>query len=163
MSQAFRAFDFSLRLVVAALTIVLALVGGAQVFFRYVMESALYWTEEVSRYLMIWLVFIAAGIAVERGTHISVDILLQHLPLPRQWVERFNLLVTLIFALVLIWQGVVLSGRSMGQMAATLPIPMGIIYLAMPVSGLLIAVNTLRMLWRNVTNDDGEKRKREVA
>lgn len=51
-----------------------------QVFFRYVAGLAVSWTEEATRYLGIWMVFIGATAAVAQGSHIAVTVVLERLP-----------------------------------------------------------------------------------
>jgi C4-dicarboxylate transporter DctM subunit len=58
----------------------------AGVFFRYVLNSPLYWGEEAARLLLIWLSFIGAALAFERKAHISMDVLVRCLPAAAQEV-----------------------------------------------------------------------------
>ena len=51
-----------------------------QVFFRFVLQSPLRWTEELARYLMIWLVLLASSIAMRNRAHLQVDVLTSALP-----------------------------------------------------------------------------------
>jgi TRAP-type C4-dicarboxylate transport system permease small subunit len=51
----------------------LVVVVVASVLFRYVFLSPITWSEEVGRYVMIWMGFLAASIAVRRGLHVGVD------------------------------------------------------------------------------------------
>jgi len=62
--------------------IVVTLLGGSifalgviQVFFRYVVQSSLGWSEELSRYLFVWLIFIGSAVALPKGFHIAIDML----------------------------------------------------------------------------------------
>lgn len=48
---------------------------GAQVIWRYVLQSPLSWSEEVARLAMIWLTFIAAGFVSAKHQHIAVDLI----------------------------------------------------------------------------------------
>lgn len=50
------------------------------VFMRYVMDSGLYWSEEVATICFVWSVFLGAAAAYKRGKHIGVDILINKLP-----------------------------------------------------------------------------------
>ena len=57
--------EFIVVPLVAVMTAVIIL----QVFFRYVLKGSLPWSEELSRYLMIWVTFVGASIGVKRGAH----------------------------------------------------------------------------------------------
>lgn len=58
----------------------LVLILGAQVFFRYVLNTGLGWTEEVSRFAFVWFVYISASLAAQRGTHIRVTLFIRWFP-----------------------------------------------------------------------------------
>ena len=77
-----------------------------QVFFRYVLEQPLSWSEELARYAFVWLSFLGAAMALGKRLHFGVDYFVNKLP------SRFsaglevgtNLLI-LIFVLVVIVKG----------------------------------------------------------
>lgn len=143
-----QAFDVTLHAVIGILVLALATIGVLQVFFRYVIESSLAWTEELSRVLLIWLVLLAAAAEIKRGTHIAMRLVVERMT-PR-WataVERMNLLLIFCFAVILAIYGLELSERTMAQSATTLPLQMGQIYLALPLAGVIMAINALRVLW----------------
>ena len=130
-----------------ALVLVLTVIGFLQVLFRYVINSSLSWTAELSGYLLIWLVLLAAAAEVSRGGHIAMHIAIDHFPPALQlWVKRFSAMLILVFALIMMVYGLDLAQRTMTQEATTLPITMGEVYLAVPVAGLLIAINAIRLL-----------------
>lgn len=65
---AFRdAYDGSMRFLLAAAMLVTFAVMCAQIFFRYVLNDALIWAEEVCKYLLIWMSFLGVGLAYSRG------------------------------------------------------------------------------------------------
>lgn len=107
-----------------------------QVFSRYVMGSAIGWTEEAARYLFIWLIFLSIGIAFVEKKHISIDLLLDRLPNPLQ--KALQLFVLFFVALLLVFlliQGIDLieTMRKFQQKSATLQLPMWLVYAALPV------------------------------
>lgn len=58
----------------------IVLVGGLQVFCRYVLNASLSWSEELQRYGLIWMVFLALVAGYRRGSHIGMSLLLEKLP-----------------------------------------------------------------------------------
>ena len=86
------------------------------VFFRYVVQDALTWTEESARYLMIWMGFLGMGLAVREGGHVAVDLLVNALPpaLRRASLVAAQALVLAFLAAVVVagWQ---LVDRVSGQ------------------------------------------------
>jgi TRAP-type transport system small permease protein len=75
-----RAADRAIETLVIALFATIVLVGGLQVFCRYVVNASLSWSEELQRYGLIWIVFLALVIGYRRGAHIGMNILLEKLP-----------------------------------------------------------------------------------
>ncbi len=60
----------------AAITVIVC----AGVFWRYVLNDALAWGEETSKFLMVWMVFAASPIALARGSHAAIEVLPDVLP-----------------------------------------------------------------------------------
>ena len=118
-------------LVVATLVMVISIL--LQVFFRYAMNSPLYWSEEVARYAFVWLVFIGAAIASKRGAHIGVDYIVMHLPeLPKNILAIFVNLLVLFFISCVIYMSVGVIKSNMTQLSPAMRIPMGYIFMAIP-------------------------------
>jgi len=75
-----RAVESALFLIFLAFTIV----GGLQVFNRFVLGLPLSWSEEFQKFGHIWMVFLAIPVAYRRGAHIGMDIVYRLLPRPAQ-------------------------------------------------------------------------------
>lgn len=110
-----------------------------QVVLRYVFRAPIPWVEEASVFLMIWMTFIGAGVALRSGSHIAMTLLRDRLP---NWISRFLVvsshLVVLAFLLLLIWEGSFLVLLAEGQRSPALAIPMAWPYLTMPVGGVFM-------------------------
>ena len=84
-----------------------ALMGGmvvvilVQVFFRYVLNDALAWTEELSRFMMLWMVGLMAPTAFRHGGFVSIDTIRRFLP--HMLAVILNFLLLCISAVVLWW------------------------------------------------------------
>src|SRR5215217_5315414 len=62
------------ELLLASLVALTIAVTFLQVLFRYVLGSSLTWSEELSRYVFVWIIFIGVSVATRRGEHILVDV-----------------------------------------------------------------------------------------
>lgn len=86
----------------AAMVVLMSL----QVFYRYVLSDAIIWAEEVCRYLLVWMTFLFAGAAFQRGEMVTMELLIGMLP---GWAKRLFLvpayLVTVAFACSMVWYG----------------------------------------------------------
>ena len=89
--------------VIAALFAATIVVVTAQVVWRYAFNNSLVWTEELSRYLFVWMTFVGAALAVKESSHIRVSLLVDCLPARvRRWLAIGCLLLTAAFLAFLI-------------------------------------------------------------
>ena len=104
------------------------------VFTRYVMSNQASWSEEMARFLLIWIGILGAAYASGQRMHLSID-LLKNKP-----VKLIASLIILFAFGVLVLGGsrLVLLTAELGQRSPALGIPMSIIYAVVPISGLLI-------------------------
>lgn len=124
-----------------------------QVVTRQILNNPSAWSEELAKYLFIWLgLFGAALVFGERG-HVAVDLLVQRSPRKVQLVLMVLVqLAILAFALlVLVWGGIRVSNLAWDQNLTGLPVNVGWLYTALPISGALTVLYTLYHLVRIVT------------
>jgi len=113
-----------------------------QVVSRYVFQSPSSFTDELSRYMLIWVGMLGAAYVAGKNEHLAIDILLTKLKGKAQ--DRLMILIhlcVLIFALVVMVIGgsnLVYLTLVLEQKSATLQIPMGAIYSIIPISGFLV-------------------------
>ena len=118
----------------------------SQVVLRYGFGRPLTWAEEVSRYLFVWVVFVGAGVAARYRGHIALDFLVDRFPpRPRHVLAMVMSVLSLaMLLLVFVWYGWTLTLVSMRQESPATGVPVGYATLAIPVGGLLTALNTVR-------------------
>lgn len=130
-----------------------------QVFGRYVLDHSPSWSEELSRYLMVWLTMLGSAAVLRSGGHISVTTLTDSLP-PRALAVVLALrdLALVATSGVLAWWGIQFSELNEVQQSAAMEIPMSIPYAALPVGALLILMLILlsRLGGRPVQASAGE-------
>ena len=101
-----QAVDFVARLVSIFFVLCVLVFMTSQVFFRYVLNSSLQWSEEASIWAMIWMVFIGSVVVVRRWEHIYIPTAVKLLPIKiRSLVIIFTKILVLIFLCVLCWYG----------------------------------------------------------
>ena len=112
-----------------------------QVFARYMLGSPPSWTEELARYLQVWLVLLASPICLWKGMHLAVDYVSPRLPpIARRQVRSLIHLLVGLFGLLLAVFGFRLIPVAALQVSPALGISMIWPYLAIPTSGLLMTV-----------------------
>ncbi|KMY67653.1 hypothetical protein AAU61_07035 [Desulfocarbo indianensis] len=130
--------------VMVALGLVMTLVILVQVFFRYAVYMPVPWTEELARYLMVWMGMLGAVAALRQGSHIGVRVLVERLP-----SGAYDYAVPLVqaaeigFLLLLCWQGWDFMEMNLGQNSPAMEIPMIIPYTAIPLGCLMMSLNVL--------------------
>jgi C4-dicarboxylate transporter, DctQ subunit len=114
------------------------------VVLRYAFHEAIFWVEEVLRYLFVWITFIGAATCVRQKAHISLDTVILILPVRFQapFLRFGNLVViALSFNLTVYSTNFVLETEAGGQVSSTMgTFPMYIIYSCLPIGFFLIGV-----------------------
>jgi TRAP-type C4-dicarboxylate transport system permease small subunit len=93
------------------------------------------WTEELSRFLFIWMVMLGAMIGVREGTHFEVDVWPELRPKPAALLRIVSHVFVLVFALVFVWWGIEFVRFGWSQNSELAELPMAFIFMAWPVSG----------------------------
>jgi TRAP-type C4-dicarboxylate transport system permease small subunit len=115
-----------------------------QVLFRYAIHSPLAWTEELARYLQVWLTMIGAAIGVHLGIHFRLDII--HLIIPKEVIRYYRLIIllaTLLFIGMLVYYGADMLETVQRQRSPAMHISMFYPYLAIPVGAGLMAFHVI--------------------
>ncbi|EKN63249.1 TRAP transporter small permease [Schinkia azotoformans] len=115
-----------------------------QVFSRYVVGSSLAWSEELSRFLMIYMVAIGSALALRDGKLIAVEIIPEIL---KGKVKRILIilvhLISIVFYIILMIYGLKVAESFGNQIAPGTHISMYFIYLSLPIGGLLLLLNSV--------------------
>ena len=129
----------------ATLMDLLMFVIGLQIVARLI-GLVIDWTEEVSRYLFIWLVLVGAGIAMQTGEHPFVEFFGKKEGRSRKYIVMVRMTFILIYVAVFVYVGIkeTVHQWRVGNMAASLPLPIWTIYAAIPICCVLIGYNTIK-------------------
>jgi TRAP-type transport system small permease protein len=110
-----------------------------QVIFRYVIGSSLSFSEELARYAFIWSVAMGSAIALKTRSHMGVELLVDNLPASiRKYALVFASFLNLVFFAILIVYGFSMTTKTMGQSSAALSLPMGYVYISIPLSAIVL-------------------------
>lgn len=145
-------FSNALEICAALMLIGICAIVFGGVIFRYFLHIGLGWTEELSRYLQIWMTFIGATVAVKRWSHFQLTIINQWIPESAvRYTRMLAILMVMVLAGVMIKHGIEITRVSWNQTSAIMGWSIGYLYLVVPVSGFLMEVFALRHLvdaWR---------------
>lgn len=121
-----------------------------QVVYRYVLGESLSFSEELARYMFIWSVAMGSALALRTRSHIGVEILVERLPASvAKPAKVLACVISLVFYGMLVWYGFEMVGETMDQESAALELPMGYVYLAVPLSAIVLFICEIK----NVLDD----------
>lgn len=133
------------KLVAASLIILMALMVMNvtwQVVSRYIFQSPSSFTDELSRYMLIWLGMLGAAYVAGQDQHLAIDIL----PRKLSGIPKMRLMVTINILVLFFSLSVMVLGGSnlvyityiLQQKSATLQVPLAFVYTIIPISGILV-------------------------
>ena len=125
---------------------------GAQVFFRFVLDASLTWSEELSRFAFIWLVYMGAVLGAKERIHIRVTAFQRLLPAPvRGWTTPLADVLWVSINLVFAWQGALQVGHLLrfSYISPALQWNMAVIYSVVPIGFALMSFRIIEGYWRD--------------
>jgi TRAP-type C4-dicarboxylate transport system permease small subunit len=135
--------------------IALFIIVVVAVIARYVFGQAVSWTEEVPRYLLIWISFLAGAVCVLKREHVAFDLIFYAVPKgPRRILALILGGLIAGFGWVMFRYGIVFVQDFGDDLMETIPYTNIWYYVAMPVSGLLIMIFALKLMVDEFTDKD---------
>ena len=121
----------------------LGLMGGVlsiQIFMRYVVNKPLIWSEEIARYLFVWVAFIGASYGVREKAHIRMEIIFKSFPKRVQkYLQLFIYAISIACFLYLVPVGIEFTKQQHYVLSSAMSIPMSYIFAAVPIGCILIS------------------------
>ncbi len=150
IDKAHRYLIRGLEVVLITLMVIIVIVVCWQVFSRFILEFPSSYTDELSRFLLIWITMLGASYASGRNSHLAIDILQGKLKgksrgklqiLIQLFILIFSISVLVVGGSYLVW-----ITFSLRQISAALGLPMGWVYISIPVSGILVSFFSLNSI-----------------
>ena len=149
----------------AVIMAVMSILVTYQVVARYWFHYAPSWTEETTWTLLMWVSLLAGASGVWNETHMDMAMLVERFPKTMQlWLRVFSDLLVAAFGYFLLVDGISLVNQTMNGIMASLPVPIGITYLVLPISGgLMLCFSLLKAynrvmnfyVWKEVSSSEG--------
>ena len=124
------------------------------VVLRYGFNYTLAWSEELVREVIIYTTFIGCCSAIKHRSMIKIDASVQLLPKLKMPLTYFSNLVVLIFSVMMMiygWQMAAMQARTF-QKTLILQIPLVYLYAILPLTGFLMLVRTLQVIYQDLTS-----------
>jgi len=135
-------------------TMVMLFVTFIQVFSRYVLQSSLTFSEELVRYLFVYVVFFGTAFVAKENGHIVVEVITTKLKGKMAKYTKIAGYGTLIlFITILFYQGCRMVILTYHQLSPALQIPMSYVYLAIPISSFVMFCNVLILIIDTLHSD----------
>ncbi|HEY6086816.1 MAG TPA: TRAP transporter small permease [Burkholderiaceae bacterium] len=116
---------------------VLIIPVSLQIFSRYTALIPSYiWTEEMARFLFVWMIMIGAMVGIRESTHFDVDVWPQLGPRGNAVLKIISSIFILAFALVFVWSGWEFTRFAWNRTSELADLPLWMIHMAWPVAGL---------------------------
>lgn len=152
------------EILLSILLMTMLVICTMQVFWRYVLESSLSWSEECARYIFVWMVWIAAAYATKRMRHLRITALQEIAPKDKQWIfDLFSLIMMTVFAVIFSVNAtqVVIKVHHTGQLSPAMSLPMWIPYLSVPVGITLLGFRAVQNTYFILKEHFGGKNKED--
>ncbi len=130
------AYSSLLSVLLAASVAILIIPVSLQIFSRYTALIPSYiWTEEMARFLFIWMIMIGAMIGIRESTHFDVDVWPRLGPRGTALLKIVSSVFVLIFALVFVWWGWEFTRFAWKRTSELADLPLWLIHIAWPLTG----------------------------
>jgi TRAP-type C4-dicarboxylate transport system permease small subunit len=143
--------------VLITLVAVMTLIVFLQVVYRYLLVQPLYWSEELARYLFVWVSILGATLGLQKRGHFGLDFFYRMLPGQQRRFLQFliHLFVECVIFVILI-QGVKLVQATVLQKSPAMEISMSWAYACLPVGAGLMVIHLLVIILKDVRCKDVE-------
>lgn len=158
MNKLIAIMNKALSLFCISLSSVLVVCVVWQVFSRYVLNVPSTFTDEVARFIFIWVGLMGAAYTLGQKRHLAIDLLAMRIEHDHAKHEKLRLIInaiSMVFASVILTYGggkLMLKTLSTGQVSPALGIEMGLVYGAIPLSGLFMMIYLAKDILDNISN-----------
>ena len=138
--------------VIIAMVAVMTVAVFLQVLYRYVLTQPLHWSEELARYLFVWLSILGATLGLQKRGHFGLDFFFRMFP--EQAKPCMGFLIHLLMGavvLVILVQGITLVQKTALQESPAMGISMSWAYACLPVGAALMVIHLLVIFLRDAT------------
>jgi TRAP-type transport system small permease protein len=141
----------AVKVVMLSMTCVIFFITTITVITRYILNFVPSWSEEVPRYLLVWITYLGAALAVKFKEHISLDVFFNLMPLRARQVGHLALngLVSIVGTIMVVY-GIALLYQFKDDLMESIPVTNFWLYLVMPISGTLMLLYIIQDTWKRI-------------
>jgi TRAP-type C4-dicarboxylate transport system permease small subunit len=142
-------YDHMEEIFLFIITLIMVAVIFLQVIMRYVFNNSLAWSEEVGRWIFIWMSWIGVSLGAKYGQHIKIEMIVNAMPFKTRYVVNIiSELIVIAINILCVVYGYRLVGQliSMGAKSAPLQISQGWCYAAVPVGCAMMILRNIQSI-----------------
>ena len=140
------------RWVIIAASAAMIFIVSFQVLLRYVFNSSLDWSDEISRLLFVWCMFLAIPLGIREGAHVGIELLTSHVPAaPRALLTKGCALAAAALMAVVCWQSVKVTWLTWDEMMQSLNVSTNWFMVPVAVAAAHSVLHLIQLLWRDPT------------
>lgn len=156
MRQTLKAIDTLNKLVGIAVAMILGVMSILiimQIIYRIVVYP-LHWSEELARYLMVYLVFLGSSLALRHHRLVAIELLPELVSEVNRKVIRITVMaICIVFFVLLLVQGIDILNRVSVQSSAAMGLSMSVPYAAIPIGAVLLIINAVAVILETIVSD----------
>jgi TRAP-type transport system small permease protein len=135
-------------LIIAASALMIGIVT-AQVFLRYGFNASIDWSEEISRLLFVWSMFLAIPLGIREGAHVGIELLVTHIaPQIRDVLKKGCAIGGAALMVVVFWQAVKVAAVTWDEMMQSLNLSTNWFMVPVAIAAAHSFFHFLQLLWR---------------
>ncbi|MGE5794088.1 MAG: TRAP transporter small permease [Bacteroidota bacterium] len=148
-SRALDRLDLAAKWLIIAAMAVMIVVVSVQVALRYLLNTSLDWSDEVSRLLFVWCMFLAIPLGIREGAHVGIELLVGHLPAAwrRLLVKAMAVVAGGMMALVL-YETISVAYETWDELLPTLDMSTNWFLVPVAVAAAHSLLHLVQLLWR---------------
>ena len=151
-----------LELSLCMILVAIVVVTFVQVLFRYIFHLSLAWSEELARYLFLWLASLASAYAFKTRSHFALRFIVNRFGKKLQnTMGSLVSLIVVLFLAIFIWKAVAFTASMANQVAPSTQMSMAVPYSSAVVGGILMLFYVLRNWWSDIHKKEDKSKERE--
>lgn len=142
--------DRAARWTIIAASAAMIAVVSLQVLLRYAFNSSIDWSDEVSRLLFVWGMFLAIPLGIREGAHVGIELLTAHIPeKQRVLLAKACAIVAAVLMAVVFWQAVKVSWLTWDELMQSLNVSANWFTVPVAVAAAHSFLHLVQLLWRD--------------
>jgi len=144
------------------LFIIMTLIVWAQIFYRFILGGGIAWSEEIAKYMMVWMALLGSSVLFREGGHIAINYFISKFSFLR-YILMFHAILSAVLFVLLIYYGIDYAVFGLKCISPASGIRKFWPYLSIPVGGGFLLIQAFTRFMHLLLTDDKTVRAEEEA